>query len=49
VPDVAGCSVHPACFGEVRSFEEYSRPLLDAVAALPPGERAGLVVHSHGG
>ncbi|XP_066368305.1 probable esterase PIR7A [Miscanthus floridulus] len=48
-PDMAGCGAHPARVDEVRSFEEYSRPLLDAVAALPPGERAVLVGHSHGG
>ncbi|XP_062206290.1 probable esterase PIR7A, partial [Phragmites australis] len=34
---------------EVVSFEEYSRPLLDSVAALPPGEMAVLVGHSFGG
>jgi pimeloyl-ACP methyl ester carboxylesterase len=48
-PDMAGSGAHPARAGEVRTFEEYSRPLLDAVAALPPGERAVLVGHSHGG
>nr|CAB3465440.1 unnamed protein product [Digitaria exilis] len=48
-PDMAGCGAHPARLAEVRTFEEYSRPLLDAVAALPPGERAVLVGHSHGG
>ncbi|KAL6619367.1 hypothetical protein ACP70R_034506 [Stipagrostis hirtigluma subsp. patula] len=47
--DMAGCGAHPARVDEVRGFEEYSRPLLDAVAALPPGERAVLVGHSHGG
>ncbi|CAO2196329.1 unnamed protein product, partial [Urochloa humidicola] len=34
---------------EVASFEAYSQPLLDAVAALPPGEQAVLVGHSFGG
>ncbi|CAN6328504.1 unnamed protein product [Urochloa humidicola] len=47
--DMAGCGAHPARLADVRTFEEYSRPLLDAVAALPPGERAVLVGHSHGG
>ncbi|KAJ1254654.1 hypothetical protein BS78_K008600, partial [Paspalum vaginatum] len=48
-PDMAGCGAHPARLHEVRTFEEYSQPLLDAVAALPPGDRAVLVGHSHGG
>jgi pimeloyl-ACP methyl ester carboxylesterase len=47
--DMAGCGAHPARVDEVRTFEEYSRPLLDAVAALPPGDRAVLVGHSQGG
>nr|CAB3475348.1 unnamed protein product [Digitaria exilis] len=34
---------------EVPSFEEYSRPLLRAMAAAPPGEKAVLVGHSFGG
>jgi len=41
--------VHPARLHEVASFEEYSRPLLDAVAAAPDGERLVLVGHSLGG
>jgi hypothetical protein len=47
--DMAACGASAACIEEVRSFEEYSRPLLDAVAALPPGEKAVLVGHSFGG
>ncbi|KQK11395.1 probable esterase PIR7A [Brachypodium distachyon] len=47
--DMAACGAHPARPGEVRSFEDYSRPLLDALAALPPGEKAVLVGHSYGG
>lgn len=47
--DMAGCGAHPARVDEVRTFEEYSRPLLDAVAAVPAGERVVLVAHSHGG
>lgn len=47
--DMAGCGVHPARLADVRTFQEYSRPLLDAMAALPAGEQVVLVAHSHGG
>jgi pimeloyl-ACP methyl ester carboxylesterase len=47
--DMAACGASPGRAVEVGSFEEYSRPLLDALAALPPGERAVLVGHSYGG
>ncbi|TKW18720.1 hypothetical protein SEVIR_5G449700v4 [Setaria viridis] len=51
--DLAASGAHPARLDEVRSFEEYSGPLLDAVAAAAPpgsgGERLVLVGHSHGG
>uniref|UniRef100_A0A0D9V9Y4 AB hydrolase-1 domain-containing protein n=1 Tax=Leersia perrieri TaxID=77586 RepID=A0A0D9V9Y4_9ORYZ len=50
--DMAACGAHPARVDEVASFEEYSRPLLDAVAAAAPEteeERLVLVGHSHGG
>uniref|UniRef100_A0A453GH74 AB hydrolase-1 domain-containing protein n=1 Tax=Aegilops tauschii subsp. strangulata TaxID=200361 RepID=A0A453GH74_AEGTS len=49
--DLAASGAHPARVDEVHSFEEYSRPLLDAVAAAPErgGERLILVGHSHGG
>ena len=47
--DMAACGARPGRSAEVSSFEEYSRPLLDALAALPPGERAVLVGHSYGG
>uniref|UniRef100_A0ACD5U398 Uncharacterized protein n=1 Tax=Avena sativa TaxID=4498 RepID=A0ACD5U398_AVESA len=47
--DMAGCGVHPARVDEVLTFEDYSRPLLDALDALPPGEKVVLVAHSHGG
>ncbi|TVU34675.1 hypothetical protein EJB05_16520, partial [Eragrostis curvula] len=47
--DMAGCGARPERAEEVASFEEYSRPLLDAVAALPAGEKAVLVGHSFGG
>jgi alpha-beta hydrolase superfamily lysophospholipase len=46
---MAASGVHPARLDEVASFEEYSRPLLDAVAAAPQGERLVLVGHSLGG
>ncbi|CAN6360349.1 unnamed protein product [Urochloa humidicola] len=47
--DMAGCGAHPARLADVRTFEDYSRPLLDAMAALPPGKSVVLVAHSHGG
>ncbi|KAM3354123.1 hypothetical protein ACQJBY_025014 [Aegilops geniculata] len=49
--DLAASGAHPARVDEVHSFEEYSRPLLDTVAAAPEGggERLILVGHSHGG
>jgi pimeloyl-ACP methyl ester carboxylesterase len=47
--DMAGCGASPARGEDVASFEDYSRPLLDTVAALPPGEQAVLVGHSFGG
>uniref|UniRef100_K3XS91 AB hydrolase-1 domain-containing protein n=1 Tax=Setaria italica TaxID=4555 RepID=K3XS91_SETIT len=46
---MAGCGDRPGSAEEVRSFEEYDRPLLDAVAMLAPGEKAVLVGHSFGG
>ncbi|EMS46077.1 hypothetical protein TRIUR3_33741 [Triticum urartu] len=51
VVDLAASGAHPARIDEVHSFEEYSQPLLDAVAAAPEGggERLILVGHSHGG
>ncbi|KAG0517822.1 hypothetical protein BDA96_09G122400 [Sorghum bicolor] len=47
--DMAGCGAHTARLADVHTFEEYSRPLLDAMAALPAGEQVVLVAHSHGG
>ncbi|KAL6839907.1 hypothetical protein ACP4OV_029717 [Aristida adscensionis] len=47
--DMAACGASAGRAEDVASFEEYSRPLLDAVAALPDGERAVLVGHSFGG
>uniref|UniRef100_M8C1I8 Uncharacterized protein n=1 Tax=Aegilops tauschii TaxID=37682 RepID=M8C1I8_AEGTA len=48
-PDLAACGASPVRVDEVRSFAEYSRPLTDAVDAVPPGERVVLVGHSYGG
>ncbi|PUZ53104.1 hypothetical protein GQ55_5G027500 [Panicum hallii var. hallii] len=47
--DLPGCGASAVRAEEVRSFEEYSRPLLRAVAAAPPGEKVVLVGHSFGG
>ncbi|CAL4969839.1 unnamed protein product [Urochloa decumbens] len=47
--DMAGCGASPGHGEDVESFEEYCRPLLDTVAALPEGEKAVLVGHSFGG
>jgi alpha-beta hydrolase superfamily lysophospholipase len=47
--DMAASGVHPARLEEVASFEDYSRPLLEAVAAAPDCERLVLVGHSLGG
>lgn len=47
--DMAACGASPGRADEVPSFEEYSQPLLDAVAGLPPDEKAVLVGHSFGG
>ncbi|KAF7032736.1 hypothetical protein CFC21_043884 [Triticum aestivum] len=47
--DMAASGAHPARMDEVPSFEDYSWPLLDAVAAAPAGERLVLVGHSLGG
>ncbi|RLN24543.1 hypothetical protein C2845_PM07G33980 [Panicum miliaceum] len=47
--DLPRCGASAVRAEEVRSFEEYSRPLLRAVAAAPPGEKVVLVGHSFGG
>ncbi|KAJ1286986.1 hypothetical protein BS78_03G395000 [Paspalum vaginatum] len=47
--DMAACGASPGRAEDVPSFEDYSRPLLDAVAGLPPDEKAVLVGHSFGG
>lgn len=47
--DLVACGASAVRAEEVRSFEEFSRPLLDAVANVPPGEKVVLVGHSFGG
>lgn len=47
--DLAASGAHPARMDEVPSFEDYSRPLLNAVAGAGEGERLVLVGHSLGG
>ncbi|XP_066316760.1 esterase PIR7B-like [Miscanthus floridulus] len=47
--DMAASGVHLACLHEVASFEDYSRPLLDAVAAVPHGDRLVLLKKKGGG
>ncbi|CAO1940849.1 unnamed protein product [Urochloa humidicola] len=47
--DLAACGASAARVEEVRSLEEYSRPLLHAVAAAQPAEKVVLVGHSFGG
>ena len=47
--DQPACGANAVRAEEVLSFEEYSRPLLRAVAAAPPEEKVVLVGHSFGG
>jgi predicted alpha/beta hydrolase family esterase len=46
---MAGSGANPAHLADVHTFEKYSRPLLDAMAALPAGEQIVLVAHIHCG
>ncbi|WVZ70117.1 hypothetical protein U9M48_018811 [Paspalum notatum var. saurae] len=48
-PDLAASGIDARRLRDVPTFEDYTRPLLDALQALPPGERAVLVGHSFGG
>ncbi|XP_051204793.1 methylesterase 1 [Lolium perenne] len=48
-PDLAASGADARQLRDAPTFEDYSRPLLDALRALPPGERAVLVGHSFGG
>ncbi|KAG2594084.1 hypothetical protein PVAP13_5NG618600 [Panicum virgatum] len=47
--DLPACGASAVRAEEVRSFQEYSRPLLRVVAAAPPREKVVLVGHSFGG
>jgi alpha-beta hydrolase superfamily lysophospholipase len=47
--DLAASGAHPVRMDEVASFEDYSRPLLDAVAGEGEDARLVLVGHSMGG
>jgi pimeloyl-ACP methyl ester carboxylesterase len=47
--DLAASGADPRRLRDAPTFEDYARPLLDALAALPDGERAVLVGHSFGG
>ncbi|XP_073103991.1 polyneuridine-aldehyde esterase isoform X3 [Elaeis guineensis] len=49
VPDLAASGIDERRLHEVSTFADYSQPLLDILAALPPGERVILVGHSLGG
>ncbi|XP_038983632.1 salicylic acid-binding protein 2-like [Phoenix dactylifera] len=49
VPDLAASGIDERRLHEVPTFADYSQPLLDIMAALPPGERVILVGHSLGG
>lgn len=48
-PDLAASGADARGLRDVPTFEDYTRPLLDALRGLPEGERAVLVGHSFGG
>ncbi|XP_062223495.1 salicylic acid-binding protein 2-like [Phragmites australis] len=48
-PDLAASGVDPRPLREVATFRNYTAPLLDILASLPPEERVVLVGHSLGG
>ncbi|KAL6845531.1 hypothetical protein ACP4OV_025026 [Aristida adscensionis] len=48
-PDLAASGAAARPLRDAPTFEDYTRPLLDLLRALPPGERAVLVGHSFGG
>ncbi|URD95636.1 Polyneuridine-aldehyde esterase [Musa troglodytarum] len=48
-PDLAASGIDERRFQDLRTFTDYTQPLLDVVASLPPGERVVLVGHSLGG
>ncbi|XP_068668073.1 methylesterase 17 [Aristolochia californica] len=47
--DLAGAGIHPAQADAIVSFEDYNKPLVDFMAALPDEEQVILVGHSAGG
>jgi len=47
--DLAGAAGSRVDPGTIRSFDEYTAPLVDLLAALPDGEKVILVGHSAGG
>nr|XP_019703411.2 LOW QUALITY PROTEIN: putative inactive methylesterase 20 [Elaeis guineensis] len=49
VPDLAACGVHPKRLHELRSFSDYSEPLMEVISSIPSGEEVILVAHSFGG
>lgn len=48
-PDLAASGADARRLRDAPTFEDYTRPLLDLLQALPDGERAVLVGHSFGG
>jgi len=48
-PDLAASGADARRLRDAPTFEDYTRPLLDALRGLPGGERAVLVGHSFGG
>ncbi|CAL4993659.1 unnamed protein product [Urochloa decumbens] len=48
-PDLAAAGVDGRRLHEVRTFRDYTAPLLDELRSLPDGEKAVLVGHSLGG
>ncbi|KAF7055468.1 hypothetical protein CFC21_062991 [Triticum aestivum] len=48
-PDLAASGVDPRPLREVPTFRDYTKPLLDLLECLPPGEKVVLVGHSLGG
>ncbi|KAK3164522.1 hypothetical protein QOZ80_1AG0020430 [Eleusine coracana subsp. coracana] len=48
-PDLAASGADPRPLRDAPTFDDYTRPLLEALAALPEGERVVLVGHSFGG
>ncbi|BAF29017.2 methylesterase 17 [Oryza sativa Japonica Group] len=47
--DLAGAGVDPTDPNTVRSFEQYDKPLLDLISAIPEDEKVILVGHGSGG